>query len=74
MVGTSYDCLVLEGLPQLQDPCLGVHMEEAVIVGFVLGSGSHMIAYLTVGYAIDGSQDLHGQLVDKEQVTAAKGN
>lgn len=54
MVGTSYDCLVLEGLPQLQDLCLGVHMEEAVIVGSVLGSGLHMIVYLTVGYVIDG--------------------
>jgi hypothetical protein len=72
MVGTSYDCLMLLSLLQLQGLCLEAHMEEAVIVGFVLASGFHMIPQLTAGYVIAGSQGLYEQLVGKQQANAAE--
>jgi hypothetical protein len=53
MLGTSYDCLMLVGLLQLQGLCLEAHTEEAAIVGFVLASGFHMIPQLPVGYVVD---------------------
>jgi hypothetical protein len=70
MVGTSYDCLVLGDVLQRQGPCPGVHMEEAVIVGFVMVSAFHMVPQLVVEDVIDGPP--YEQLVGKEQASAAK--